>query len=139
MGNPFYRNEFVKCGRKGCRKCPHGPYWYCYWYEGKRLRKKYIGKNFKPEEKDNGEPCPQNPLDAIFDKGKATLRVAKSILELTDDFSMEACRRVYRKLSLENHPDRGGDTKKQARINAAFEFMERYWAFAEPPWKNGEH
>lgn len=53
-----YVQEWVKCGKRGCKSCSelggHGPYWYFYWWEageeGKpaKKRKKYIGKN-KPE------------------------------------------------------------------------------------------
>jgi hypothetical protein len=34
------RAEYINCGR-----CPvqHGPYWYAYWREGKRMRKRYLG------------------------------------------------------------------------------------------------
>jgi hypothetical protein len=39
-----YRLEKVSCG-KGCKGCPHGPYWYGYWKEGGKTRSKYIGKN----------------------------------------------------------------------------------------------
>jgi hypothetical protein len=38
----------VKCGKKTCHCYDgkgHGPYWYVYWTEGARTRKKYIGKN----------------------------------------------------------------------------------------------
>lgn len=43
-GRATYRQEFVKCGRANCTRCPHGPYWYAYWREGGRLRSRYIGK-----------------------------------------------------------------------------------------------
>ncbi len=39
-----YRQESVKCGKRGCGRCPHGPYWYAYWREEGRLRSRYIGK-----------------------------------------------------------------------------------------------
>jgi len=39
-----YRLESVKCGKPNCRSCPHGPYWYAYYREGKRLRSRYIGR-----------------------------------------------------------------------------------------------
>lgn len=39
-----YRLERVKCGKKGCAKCPHGPYVYKYWRENGRLRKAYGGR-----------------------------------------------------------------------------------------------
>lgn len=38
-----YRLERVSCG-KGCKGCPHGPYWYGYWKEGGKTKSKYIGK-----------------------------------------------------------------------------------------------
>ena len=48
-----YRLEPVRCGKAGCRTCPHGPYWYAYWRENSRLRSRYIGKE-RPE----GAPDP---------------------------------------------------------------------------------
>jgi len=39
-----YRLEPVRCGKEGCTRCPHGPYWYAYWREGGKLRSRYIGK-----------------------------------------------------------------------------------------------
>lgn len=44
-GAVSYRSEEVSCGKPGCTKCPHGPYWYAYWREGGRVRSRYIGKN----------------------------------------------------------------------------------------------
>ena len=45
-GSITYRLEKVSCG-KGCKGCPHGPYWYGYWKEGGKTRSKYIGKNLR--------------------------------------------------------------------------------------------
>ena len=39
-----YRQESVRCGKPGCTRCPHGPYWYAYWREDGRLRSRYLGK-----------------------------------------------------------------------------------------------
>ena len=39
-----FRQQSVKCGKKGCTSCPHGPYWYAYWRQDGRMRSKYIGK-----------------------------------------------------------------------------------------------
>ena len=39
-----YRQESVRCGKSGCTKCPHGPYWYGYWREDGKLRSRYIGR-----------------------------------------------------------------------------------------------
>ncbi len=44
----FYKQETSFCGKERCKKCErgegHGPYWYAYWWEGGKTRKKYIGK-----------------------------------------------------------------------------------------------
>ncbi len=47
-----YRQEEVRCGKRGCSACPHGPYWYAYWKEQGRTRKRYIGRHLP------GEPLP---------------------------------------------------------------------------------
>ncbi|HVL90528.1 MAG TPA: hypothetical protein VM841_09885 [Actinomycetota bacterium] len=39
-----YRQQSVRCGKNGCTRCPHGPYWYAYWREEGRLRSRYIGR-----------------------------------------------------------------------------------------------
>jgi len=39
-----YREEYVKCGRPNCKRCPHGPYTYAYWRENGKLVKKYVGR-----------------------------------------------------------------------------------------------
>ena len=46
-GKVSYRQEEVTCGKPGCTRCPHGPYWYAYWREGGRTRSRYIGKTLK--------------------------------------------------------------------------------------------
>ena len=43
-GAVTYRQEHVRCGKRGCTRCPHGPYWYAYWREEGRMRSRYIGK-----------------------------------------------------------------------------------------------
>lgn len=42
-GKVTVRSERIYCG-KNCNGCPHGPYDYAYWWEGGRVRSKYIGK-----------------------------------------------------------------------------------------------
>jgi hypothetical protein len=44
QGSVTYRLEHVRCGKRGCTRCPHGPYWYAYWREEGRMRSRYIGK-----------------------------------------------------------------------------------------------
>lgn len=50
-GKVTYRQERVRCGKRSCTRCPHGPYWYAYWREGGRVRSRYIGKEL-PEPAD---------------------------------------------------------------------------------------
>lgn len=49
-GKVSYRLEPVSCGKPGCSRCPHGPYWYAYWREGGRVRSKYIGRQLTVDE-----------------------------------------------------------------------------------------
>lgn len=44
-----YRLESVRCGKPTCTSCPHGPYWYAYYREGKKLRSRYIGRELPAE------------------------------------------------------------------------------------------
>ena len=36
------REEYVKCKKFHCMMCAHGPYYYAYWKENWKLKKKYI-------------------------------------------------------------------------------------------------
>jgi hypothetical protein len=38
------RHQMVRCGKQGCTKCPHGPYWYAYWTEDGKRRSRYVGR-----------------------------------------------------------------------------------------------
>lgn len=40
--NATIRKEYVRCGKLDCQS-KHGPYYYAYWKENGKLRKKYIG------------------------------------------------------------------------------------------------
>lgn len=51
-GRVTFRQEMVRCGKKGCTRCPHGPYWYAYWREGGRTRSRYVGKHLPGQAKD---------------------------------------------------------------------------------------
>jgi DNA-binding SARP family transcriptional activator len=47
-GTPVkYRREYRKCGKSGCELCAsgdgHGPYWYAYWTEDGRRRRRSLG------------------------------------------------------------------------------------------------
>lgn len=42
--NVSLRKQMVRCGKPGCTRCPHGPYWYAYWTENGKRRSRYIGR-----------------------------------------------------------------------------------------------
>jgi hypothetical protein len=42
--NATIRKEYTKCGNPHCYRCKHGPYYYSYWKENGKLKKKYIGQ-----------------------------------------------------------------------------------------------
>lgn len=50
--NATIRMEFVKCKKPNCYRQLHGPYYYAYWKdaETKRLKKRYIGRNYFPKD-----------------------------------------------------------------------------------------
>ena len=58
VGAITYRLEYVRCGKAQCAcvgGTGHGPYWYAYWWEGGRTRKRYIGKYLSEERVTNDE------------------------------------------------------------------------------------
>ena len=70
----IYRQQYVRCGKVQCRKCPphgpgHGPYWYgFYWDYRQRTRSFYVGKVLPP----GVEPLPppeDQPADHLEPAG----------------------------------------------------------------------
>ncbi|MFT5222712.1 MAG: hypothetical protein ACI867_001018 [Glaciecola sp.] len=51
-----YRQEHVKCGKRGCTRCPHGPYWYGYWKQDGKSRSQYIGRRLAGQELEPVQP-----------------------------------------------------------------------------------
>ena len=51
-----YRQEHVRCGKASCSRCPHGPYWYAYWREDGRTRKRYVGRHLHGQDLEPVEP-----------------------------------------------------------------------------------
>lgn len=39
-----YQAKYIKCGKEGCSKCPHGPYIYAFWREGGKIKSRYLGR-----------------------------------------------------------------------------------------------
>ena len=55
--NATIREERIKCG-KSCLMCPHGPYYYAYWKENGKLKKKYIGTKYEISWKKESKTVP---------------------------------------------------------------------------------
>lgn len=56
------RQQWVRCGKEACRRCPHGPYWYAYWREGGKRRSRYVGKLDEEEVNRVGEHAEAAPV-----------------------------------------------------------------------------
>lgn len=41
--NAIIVEKMIRCGRKNCDACPHGPYRYAKWHEGGKTVSKYLG------------------------------------------------------------------------------------------------
>lgn len=132
LGGWTYRQEYVKCGKRSCKKCPHGPYWYAYRQVKGKLQKRYVGKWLPGEsaEKPVEKPAPPNRLDAIFSKQGCCLNLAFEILgirpmdvgKLTSDEKVRF-KKQFRALTMKFHPDRGGDDLTYRRITAAWTYI----------------
>ncbi len=132
-----YAQEYIRCG-KNCGKCPHGPYWYAYWRAGGKLKKKYIGKTFKPftHQAEDDEAAKRwkaaeapkekkpHPHDAVFSRRTITERLCLEILGLTPGAQPPKIKAKYRDLMLANHPDHGGDRIMAQRIAAAYTYLK---------------
>jgi len=141
MGKETLRSEWVKCGKK-CKGCPHGPYWYAYWREDGKLRKRYVGKGdprtaggrgggADTPDPDGcttaGPATPPEPHDNIFNDRLATLSLALDILGLPPGVGQADAKKRYRELSMRWHPDRNvGDPIADRicrRVNAAWSYL----------------
>lgn len=126
MGRETFRCEWVKCGKE-CGGCPHGPYWYAYWREGKRVRKRYVGKG-DPRGRDADDHQAERPHrhDDIFNDRLAGWALAWEILGCRPGGLAEATAR-YRVLCKELHPDRnpGAAPVLFKRVQAAYAYLRR--------------
>lgn len=128
MAKESLRCEWVKCGKAGCRSCPHGPYWYSYWSEGGKTRKRYHGKGDpRAKGKDKTAPPPKpDPLDDVFFASRINSDLCYQILGMNYGCPWEEVKKRYRALIMEHHPDKGGDEKMAMRINSAFGYLKRF-------------
>jgi hypothetical protein len=75
----IYRQQYVRCGKVGCRRCPptgpgHRPYWYgYYWDYQQRTRCFYVGKTLPAGVELIGGPH-QTPSSQLSQGGAAHTR-----------------------------------------------------------------
>jgi hypothetical protein len=80
------RREHFRCGNHDCQHL-HGPYLYAYWKDGKRLRKRYIGKTIgdllvrKVAKKADTTPTKMRKLKVIKEKAQGGNLLAQEYLE----------------------------------------------------------
>lgn len=55
--NVRLREQWVRCGKDSCSRCPHGPYWYAHWREDGKRRSRYVGKLEDETINSGGEPA----------------------------------------------------------------------------------
>lgn len=66
----IYRQQYVRCGKASCRKCPphglgHGPYWYgFYWDYRQHTTSFYVGKTLPPGVVPSGPAAPRGAAPA---------------------------------------------------------------------------
>lgn len=128
MGEERFTCEFIACGKKGCKRCPHGPYWYGTKDEKGRRSRRYYGKKdprtAKQERKTGAKKAPEPDWrEPILNKATATSRLAYDILGVPEGLGADHVRSIYRRRAFAAHPDRTGDTREMIYLNAAYEFL----------------
>lgn len=124
-----FQSEWVKCGNPRCRSCPHGPYWYEYWREGKTVKKRYHGRNRPGAGQGNATAAPPEVkwYEAMLTEKTASLKLALRILELPGlPKTRSDLTKAYRKKMLVCHPDRGGDHLFAQCVNAAYSYCKTF-------------
>ena len=125
MSKETYRCEWVRCCKPSCGSCPHGPYWYGYYREGKRVRKHYYGRCIPP-----GVSLPKKKVDwreGIFSSSTATAALAFRILGIDADSSYSATKARYKVLVKESHPDLGNGETDFKFFSCAYSYLVKLY------------
>ena len=71
--NATIRKEYVKCKKPDCYYERHGPYYYAYWKdpETKKLKKKYIGRNYVSDDEQKDQ---HRMVDGIIEDLHVSIR-----------------------------------------------------------------
>src|SRR5271165_1952851 len=120
------RVERIRCGKRSCHcmrgSLGHGPYWYEYWREGNRTRKRYWGrKRPSPRDFHQDEQRERVAGGRTYERARMAHSEDMGLLGLAEGFSSIALRRAFKAAVLRHHPDRGGDVEMMKRVNAAYE------------------
>jgi DnaJ domain len=124
-----YRNEYVHCGKRNCKACPHGPYWYRYQRRGAKVHKEYVGK-IKPDDlagelhREHGRVW--DKFDEILAPGGLLIKNAWAVLDLPPMATEGEAKRAFRKASMLHHPDRRGDKRRMQAVNIAYDYLRHY-------------
>ncbi len=67
-----YQQEYTRCGKATCQRCGagqqgHGPYWYGYWSESGKTKKRYIGKELPAQVDENDRAIVTMPDGEILE------------------------------------------------------------------------
>jgi hypothetical protein len=121
-----YQCKWIRCGKKRCRTCPHGPYWYGFWREGEKVKCCYYGRKDPRPETPGAETGRGSPdwMESILDLKSATMEVACRILGVAVNSTYRTAFTAFVRLTKANHPDLGGTSEDQAYINAAWSYFK---------------
>ena len=115
----------MKCGKKSCKGCPHGPYWYGFNHRKGKTTSKYFGKT---DPREQAPEAAARPLHAhwedIFNRNTASRHLALEIMGLPRNAETSSIKMKYKTLSMLHHPDRGGDHKMMTYVNAAYSYLK---------------
>jgi hypothetical protein len=75
--NATIRKEYVNCKKPNCyRDRTHGPYYYAYWKEGKKTKKKYIGQyHYEGQQQDIADATATSNINKIMDKKRKKKKI----------------------------------------------------------------
>jgi hypothetical protein len=135
MAEWTFKQQYRRCGKPGCGSCPHGPYWYGFRKEGGRTKSRYFGKKDPRPGSPHGSGARQegpragaqeapHPFDAMRDRRTASATLARRILGVDWTAGPAECKSAFRRLSLQHHPDRGGEARMQSWLNLAWEYLQ---------------
>jgi hypothetical protein len=140
-----YEERYVRCGKANCRKCRlgvgHGPYWYGYRHEGRRMYQKYFGKHHPQGEdaarrwraysRHRGAGPAQSEASAP-PQGRWSRPKRMDYDSACRIFGVNGLPRgwkpegTYRKLMDRWHPDHGGSHEDAVAINLAYAFIKAW-------------